>query len=381
MSTPKPTVVTTRYWNNTEKNYDDYNTKYGLHYASELKRYMDFVPYIHVHDSRHVELFCNKKFAKYVSLTRAFDSKKEDNYIKETNNILFNNESISNEVILYVHGFNNSIDDAEKDANSIANTGRKVVVYDWASTSSRHKIVDIARSYAKDAEAAMASVRPLIWLLHVLLSMPITLHILCHSMGSRIVVESLKSLAHDYTLLKNATDNIYEGMLIKINCIIFKQPDIDIVNMSHFWFKEVYKIGLINNKLFVRIFAHNNDKALNTSQLLHLGILRVGQFNEDIVKDMTKKHIIDDVDLLKIIKKVLIDSSKYCNNEEKHWAINPARYYGFENHSYFENIEFINDLTKMLDESVQTTDNTSKRQKTKSTEDKPYSVLFRVFGL
>lgn len=349
-------VLTTRRWDEEAKKYDDYNARLGLDYVSELKDSQAFPPYLHVENDKE-QLF---KTTPHYSGTDNFPGDtllgalKDRTYLEGLNNRILGTHK--GEVVVFVHGFNSDLEGARINGKHIANALQtknvKVIVFDWASTNSGN-IFDIGRYYAKDAESALVSVRALTWLLHVLLSYTETtkLHILCHSMGSRVTVESIKSMSHDYALLHSVNeDKGYKEMLGKIGSIIFKQPDIDIISMIHFWFKEAYKVGNINSKLVIRIFAHNHDKALNSSQLLHMGIPRVGQLTDGDVDGMVNKGVIKE-DLGELIKTVLLDASKYIQPEDR-WIIDPRRYIGFENHSYFENKTFQEDLRGLIDETT-----------------------------
>lgn len=341
-------VLTTRRWDEDAKKYDDYNARLGLDYVSELKDSKAFPPYLHVESDK-------KQLFETFPGDTLLEALKETTYLQGLKNRILGTHN--GDVVVFVHGFNSDLEGARVNGKHIANALQKknvkVIVFDWASTNSG-SLVDIGRYYAKDAESAQVSVRALTWLLHVLLSCIDTkLHILCHSMGSRVTVESIKSMSHDYALLQSVNeDKWYTEMLEKIGSIIFKQPDIDIISMIHFWFKEAYKVGNINSKLIIRIFAHNRDKALNTSKFLHMGITRVGQLNNGDVDSMVKKGVIKK-DLGELIKTVLIDASVYINKpEEDCWIIDPRKYFhfdfGFENHSYFENKTFQEDLLKLI---------------------------------
>ena len=341
----EPVVATTRRWNDEAKVYDDYNAKNGLDYIQEVGEKCTYTPYIHVDKSPQYSLF-DKSFP-YDTLMKAFSN---EDFINSTNEKLLGNRyNEYKDVLLYVHGFNNSLGNAKNNAEELAKDLKdyKIVVYDWASTNMAG--FDIAMCYAKDAEAALSSVRPLFWLLHVLLSTDRNLSILCHSMGSRIVVEAVKMFSHYYMLTKDYNPTFYSSLLNRLGCILFKQPDIDVINMFQFMFYEGFEIAKFNERLLIRVFAHNRDKALNVSQKIHLGIYRVGQFDNTIVNDMIKKGIItNDSNLTKLIKQVLIDASEYIPADDKYWRIDPRHYYGFDNHSYFDNSKFKDTLEKLI---------------------------------
>lgn len=241
-----PVVVTTRRWNaKLEKYFDDDGT--GMDPFKEARFNLKDVvpPYLHVHNT-HVDLFDSKDDSfRYVALTQLIASER-GTVERIYHNLLFDDDTCE-EVIIYVHGFNSSITDATENARDIQEaTNLPVISYDWASTSTKNFIIPdifkIGRSYAKDSETAIASVRPLTWLLHFVFAKFKKVNILCHSMGSRIVTECMKGIAHDYYLLvmhNSGVYNAYENMFTKLKSIVYKQPDIDIVRMSDFWYKEL----------------------------------------------------------------------------------------------------------------------------------------------
>lgn len=352
-------VVTTRDCEKEARSKDGciYSDERGLNYITQIMRCNTDAPYLHC-NSNHSNLFDGKYF---------IDNK--DNLIDVFGNNDYTKDVVikqllgyinSEEILLYIHGFNTSNTDAIEQGNILAQTNRTVIVYDWASTSKKGIYLDILlRFYTKDAEAAIASVRPLVWLLHIILLMNKRVHILAHSMGARVAVGALNNLTHDCRLLLGQTSkpNIYKDMLDNIGCIIFKQPDIDLVNMAEFWFRGAFDTN--HRNIYVQIFAHDKDRALTLSKYIHAGEYRVGQLTkykiEEIAKNMLEKaakygkNILTAdkrLPLADITKSVIIDAYEYCNNSEKRWIFDPQRYI---NHAYFSNDKFIKKLTLLFD--------------------------------
>jgi hypothetical protein len=165
------TVVTTRRWDKGTSRYSDYSAKLGLDYISELKDSRAFPPYLHVESDKE-QLF--KTLPVYNGIDNfpgetLVEALKDESYIQNLNGRLLGD--YAGDVVVFIHGFNSSLESAKNDGEQIADAlpGKKVVVFDWASTNSG-SLVDIGRYYAKDSESAMTSVRALTWLLHVLLS-------------------------------------------------------------------------------------------------------------------------------------------------------------------------------------------------------------------
>ncbi len=221
--------------------------------------------------------------------------------------------SPDNDVVLFVHGFNTSMDGAKKSAEYICdavNTNStkpiRVVIFDWASTHTKRFeffqswirdsiiakfIPSIAKNYAQDSESAQASVRPLVWLLYVLIASKYTgkLHIIGHSMGTKIVAAAIKTIINNYEILNainyDHIDN-QKNNISKIKLLIFKQADMDIVNMAETLAatERIRKIVGATDFCIPVIFAHPKDGPLNVSKDIHAGIERVGLFTADTVK-------------------------------------------------------------------------------------------------
>lgn len=127
-------------------------------------------------------------------IIRDDDRLEDDEVVGRIASEMFNG-SIPQEAILFVHGFNCSLDGAIDNAKRIrdsVNNNIPVVVYDWNSTYNQ-SFPNIIKGYAKDSEEATKSVRPLNLLLYVLLRGINKVHIMCHSMGSALLEKLNKS--------------------------------------------------------------------------------------------------------------------------------------------------------------------------------------------
>lgn len=191
------------------------------------------------------------------------------------------------EAVLYVHGFNCSPESAKEDAENIFRITKKpVIAFDWASTHSypfigSSVIPFVAKGYAKDAETATLSVRPMNWILYVLLRGIEKLHIVSHSMGARISMWSISNLSHDYRLTRKFQRNNFsdtqQKMFENLGMIVLKEPDADILTTSKFIHRDIHDVHSINNEIRVVVYAHERDNPLGLSQSIHYDIQRVGQ--------------------------------------------------------------------------------------------------------
>jgi esterase/lipase superfamily enzyme len=95
----------------------------------------------------------------------------------------------SRDVLVYVHGFNNSVESAVGIATDVANKisfGGDLIVFAWPSQAS-------ILSYQADIKSAEASVKPLQGLLQMLLANPTIakVHVLAHSLGNDPAIKAV----------------------------------------------------------------------------------------------------------------------------------------------------------------------------------------------
>ncbi len=331
---------------------------------------------------------------------------------KDTNT---NGDVKLNDAILFIHGFNVSNDDAIENAKEIQKaSGKPIIVYDWASNYAKFNIFNpmkAAKMYADDFDIADNSVETLIWILIVLSFEIENLHIIAHSMGSKIAISAITDICNNYRLHasefsrskldknmmqkkfslandlhKQGFDYIlYTQMLERIKSIVFVQPDVDIITMSRFIRKDIEGTIMHENSTkkinrIVRIYGHRYDNALRISQFVHSGIPRTGQINkklfDDIIKTAKKKaddnheyHVNITKDLFFGDKGIMVDAKTFC---QRTWKSSKARldnsfiFNAFnlvpwfakismcsnENHSYFNNPKFHDSLLNFYKSNV-----------------------------
>jgi len=178
------------------------------------------------------------------------------------------------DVLLYVHGFNQTFETAALDAarlsNGISFRG-ETMVFSWPSKA---KLFD----YGYDRESAMWSRDALEQVLSGLITSPAVgrVHIVAHSVGTMLTLE--------------ATRQIYDrhgGMVAeRIGTVVFASPDIDMDVFS----SSVQRIGPLASKITVITSTH--DRALAVSSLIAGGIARVGAAEQDQLRRLGL-HVID----------------------------------------------------------------------------------------
>ena len=160
------------------------------------------------------------------------------------------------DVLVFVHGFNTSFDEARLRATQIAadtHFGGVMALFTWPSKSDLF-------GYVSDKDSATASRDALQGLLHDLGQTPGVgrIHILAHSMGGWLSMEALRASAI-------AGDKDLSGHL---GDVILASPDIDMTVFA----SQMARIRPAN----VTVFATPNDRALSLSSFIASSRQRVG---------------------------------------------------------------------------------------------------------
>lgn len=162
------------------------------------------------------------------------------------------------DVLVYVHGFNQSFETAALDAarlsDGLAFRG-ETMLFSWPSKNS-------LMSYMYDRESAMWSRDALEGMLDELIVDPSvgTVHIIAHSMGTMVAVEALRQLY----------DRRAASMTSRFGAIVLASPDIDMDSFT----SSVARLGSISRKITVLTVA--KDRALGTMRDMAGGVTRVG---------------------------------------------------------------------------------------------------------
>jgi esterase/lipase superfamily enzyme len=162
------------------------------------------------------------------------------------------------DVLLYVHGFNQTFETAALDAAHLSDGIRfrgDTMVFSWPSKA---KLLD----YGYDRESAMWSRDALEQVFSGLISSPAVgrIHIVAHSIGTMLGMEALRQIY-----------DRHGGVVVeKIGAVVFASPDIDMDVFS----SSVERIGPIARK--VTLVTATNDRALAVSSWIAGGTTRVG---------------------------------------------------------------------------------------------------------
>jgi esterase/lipase superfamily enzyme len=167
------------------------------------------------------------------------------------------------DVLLYVHGFNQTFEAAVLDAARLSDGVRfhgETMVFSWPSKA---KLFE----YGYDRESAMWSRDALEQVLAEILANPASarIHIVAHSIGTMLTMEALRQL---YARRGPA-------VVERIGAVVFAAPDID---MDVFG-SSVQRIGPLASR--ITVVAATNDRALALSGLLAGGITRVGAVEQE----------------------------------------------------------------------------------------------------
>jgi esterase/lipase superfamily enzyme len=178
------------------------------------------------------------------------------------------------DVLIYVHGFNQTFETAVLDAARLSDGIRfqgETIVFAWPS---RAKLLD----YGYDRDSAMWSRDSLHAVLDALLASPTggRINIVAHSVGSMLAMEALREL---YAARRGLAGD-------RIGALVFAAPDIDMDVFT----SSVEHIGPLAGK--ITVIAATNDRALALSGWMAGGMTRVGAAEKEKLK-LFGVHVID----------------------------------------------------------------------------------------
>jgi esterase/lipase superfamily enzyme len=176
------------------------------------------------------------------------------------------NATLSKDVFIFVHGFNNTFEDAARRAAQLAydlDFDGTPMLYSWPSQGS-------ATAYAIDEAAVGISGRRMADFLDTVVatSGAKRIHLIAHSMGNRALIEALQTY-----LARRAPQNRQHIF----GQIVLTAPDVD-----RDYFTDAIQ-SLTETAERVTLYASDNDYALRSSQFIH-GAPRAGTAGEVIVQ-------------------------------------------------------------------------------------------------
>ena len=172
------------------------------------------------------------------------------------------------DVLIYVHGFKQTFETAALDAAHLSEGIKfqgQTMVFSWPSKAG---LLD----YAYDRDSAMWSRDGFERVLHSMVAAPSAgrVHIIAHSMGTMLTLESLRQLHARYG------DTVAD----RIGAVVFAAPDIDMDVFS----SAINRIGPLARK--ITVIAATNDRALALSGRIAGGMRRVGAAEKAAIEQL-----------------------------------------------------------------------------------------------
>jgi esterase/lipase superfamily enzyme len=183
--------------------------------------------------------------------------------------------SPSKDVFIFVHGFNNTFEDAARRSAQLTydlDFDGTPLLYSWPSQGS-------ATAYTVDEAAVGISGRKMAEFLETVVAQSgaARVHILAHSMGNRALLEALQTY-----LAKRAPGNRQH----LFGQIVFTAPDVD----RDYFMDAIEPLRVSADR--ITLYASNNDYALRSSQFLH-GAPRAGTAGDDVIIRLAGLDTID----------------------------------------------------------------------------------------
>jgi esterase/lipase superfamily enzyme len=172
------------------------------------------------------------------------------------------------DVLIYVHGFNQTFETAALDAARLSDGVRfrgETMLFSWPS---RARLSD----YIYDRESAMWSRDAFESMVDHLIADPQVgrINIVAHSMGTMLTVEVLRQLY----------DRRGRAVVDNLGAVVLAAPDIDMDNFA----ASVHRIGPLTDKISVLVAA--NDRALDVMRQLAGGVTRAGTADAERLRAM-----------------------------------------------------------------------------------------------
>ncbi len=199
---------------------------------------------------------------KYVLLL-SLKSLAEDDYYSQLSTYI--DDSPSNDIFLFIHGYSNSFEDAARRAGQLAydlDFDGTPMIFSWPSQAS-------TAAYTVDEAVVRPSGRILARMLDKIIERTNAdrIHLIAHSMGNRAMIEALQT----YVLMHGI-----EGSREAFDQVVFTAPDVD----RDYFIEAMSMMDHVARR--TTLYASDNDVALKSSRMLH-GATRAGLAGETIV--------------------------------------------------------------------------------------------------
>jgi esterase/lipase superfamily enzyme len=187
---------------------------------------------------------------------------------------LFGLPGSARDVLIYIHGFNQTFETAVLDGARLSDGIRfrgETMVFSWPSKA---KLFD----YGYDRESAMWSRDALEQVFAGMMASPTTgrIHVVAHSIGTMLTMEALRQIYARQGA----------GAAERIASVVFASPDIDLDVFT----SSVQRIGPLASK--ITVVTATNDRALAVSGWIAGGVTRVGAAEKAELKRLGL-HVID----------------------------------------------------------------------------------------
>jgi esterase/lipase superfamily enzyme len=172
------------------------------------------------------------------------------------------------DVLIYVHGFKQTFETSALDAAHLSDGIKfrgRTMLFSWPSKAGLF-------DYAYDRDSAMWSRDDFERVLSSIVSAPGggRVHIVAHSMGTMLALESLRQLYARYG----------DAVASRIGAVVFAAPDIDMDVFS----SAIHRIGPLAGK--ITVIAATNDRALALSGQIAGSMTRVGAAEKAVVEQL-----------------------------------------------------------------------------------------------
>ena len=186
-----------------------------------------------------------------------------------------------NEVLVYVHGFNNTFEEAAIVLAGIHHFSRDIVplLYTWPAGAP-----GLVQGYTRDRESGEFTVLHLKRFIRRLAALPEIerIHILAHSRGTDVAVTALREL-----LIEERGAGRLAEETFKIANLVLVAPDLDLDVMSQRYTGE----RMHNAADYLTIYVSKNDQAIGLAEWFAQSTRRLGRIQPEEIEERFRKRM------------------------------------------------------------------------------------------